>query len=276
MTSALPAPFLAAASVVLAVLALAAHGRRGAGPSVHPVTEEPERQTLVGRIGSVPLLVRISGGDRLRARIGSSSTGTSLGSVVGAKVLLAAAGLVGGILTGSIVMSLVLAAVAFRVPDVYLARAVRLRIARADRELPVFLDLQAAAAAAGLTGQLAVRRAAEATEGPLAEELATAFRRVDLGGRWRDELAAAADRLDLPDLRRAATILTRSDAIGSSLSEAVSELARESREARRAAVSERARKAPVKMLFPLVFLVLPAFLLLTVVPVLLTTLTSIR
>jgi hypothetical protein len=41
-------------------------------------------------------------------------------------------------------------------------------------------------------------------------------------------------------------------------------------------VAERARKAPVKMLFPLVFLVLPAFLLLTVVPVLVTTLQSIR
>ena len=71
-------------------------------------------------------------------------------------------------------------------------------------------------------------------------------------------------------------MLTRSESVGSSLAEAVSELARESRETRRALVAERARKAPVKMLFPLVFLVLPAFLLLTVVPVLVTTLQSIR
>ena len=54
------------------------------------------------------------------------------------------------------------------------------------------------------------------------------------------------------------------------------ELAATVRQARRAATLERARTAPVKMLFPLVFLILPAFLLLTVVPVLLTTVRSIR
>jgi tight adherence protein C len=206
---------------------------------------------------AVPLLVRIAGGDRLRARIESSGVGRSLEAVVGRKVLLAvAAGTTAVLLTGSIVACFALALVASRAPDLRLARAARLRRARADHELPVFLDLLAAAAVAGLTGQLAVRRATEATEGPLAEELSTAFRRVDLGGRWRDELGAAADRLELPDLRRAAMILTRSDAIGRR-SPRPCRSSHAEPEARRAAVAERARKAPVKMLFPLVFLVLP-------------------
>jgi tight adherence protein C len=72
------------------------------------------------------------------------------------------------------------------------------------------------------------------------------------------------------------TVLTRTERLGTSLAEATSELAAGVRESRRLARTERARTAPVKMLFPLVFLVLPAFLLLTVVPVLLTTLQSIR
>ena len=71
-------------------------------------------------------------------------------------------------------------------------------------------------------------------------------------------------------------MLTRTSTLGSSLTDQTVELAASVRAARRALVTERARKAPVKMLFPLVFLVLPAFLLLTVVPVLLTTLRSIR
>ena len=99
---------------------------------------------------------------------------------------------------------------------------------------------------------------------------------VDLGGRWRDELRSTADRLALPDLRRTVAALTRTETLGSSLATSMQELADRVRASRRAAVTERARTAPVKMLFPLVFLVLPAFLLLTVVPVLLTTLQSIR
>ncbi len=70
-------------------------------------------------------------------------------------------------------------------------------------------------------------------------------------------------------------VLERTEKLGSSLQEATRDLADSVRQARRAAVVERARTAPIKMLFPLVFLILPAFLLLTVVPVLLTTIRSI-
>jgi tight adherence protein C len=70
-------------------------------------------------------------------------------------------------------------------------------------------------------------------------------------------------------------VLERTETLGSSLVEATRELARAVRRSRRADTLERARTAPVKMLFPLVFLILPAFLLLTVVPVLLTTVRSI-
>lgn len=155
-------------------------------------------------------------------------------------------------------------------------RRQRRRRREADREIPVLLDLLAVATSAGLPPQLALRRAIDAVEGPLAEELALAIAGADLGGRWRDELSAAAGRLSLRDLDRTVGTLTRSEALGSSLAEEVGRLAADVREIRRSAATERARSAPVKMLFPLVFLVLPAFLLLTVVPVLVATVGSIR
>jgi tight adherence protein C len=163
-----------------------------------------------------------------------------------------------------------------RLPDLMLGAAEKARRNRADAELPQLLDLLAGASSAGLAAPAALRRALGATTGPLAEDLAEVVRAVDLGARWRDELGRAAGRLQLPDLRRAVGALTRTESLGSSLSAAMTQLAADVRASRRAAASERARTAPVKMLFPLVFLVLPAFLLLTVVPVLLSTVRSIR
>jgi len=170
----------------------------------------------------------------------------------------------------------VLGLVAWRLPTMRAHRPARRRRAAVDAQVPQLLDLLAAGSSAGLSGQMAFRRAVDALGGPLANELSGALDAVDLGARWRDELATVADRLDLLDLRRTITALSRTDMLGASLSGSTAELAASVRSARRAAVTERARTAPVKMLFPLVFLVLPAFLLLTVVPVLLTTLRSIR
>ena len=155
------------------------------------------------------------------------------------------------------------------------SRASRRRRAAVAAEIPQLLDLLAAGSSAGLSAPLALRRATDGLSGPLAEEVRATVRAVDLGARWREELEALADRLDLADLRRAVATLTRTETLGSSLSQATAELAASVRQARRTATVERARTAPVKMLFPLVFLVLPAFLLLTVVPVLLTTVQSI-
>jgi tight adherence protein C len=144
-----------------------------------------------------------------------------------------------------------------------------------EAEVPQLLDLLAAGSSAGLSAPLALRRAGDTLRGPLGAELAAVFSAVDLGARWRDELAMLADHLNSQELRRTVADLLRTETLGASLADATRELAASVRQARRAATTERARTAPVKMLFPLVFLVLPAFLLLTVVPVLLTTLRSI-
>jgi tight adherence protein C len=170
----------------------------------------------------------------------------------------------------------VLAIAGSRLPSIVAGRATGRRRAAIDADVPQLLDLLAAASSAGLSAQLALRRAVDAIDGPLAGELAAALSRVDLGARWRDELGELAERSGSSDLRRSVSVLSRTETLGVSLEESTAELAATVRAARRAAVTERARTAPVKMLFPLVFLVLPAFLLLTVVPVLLTTLRSIR
>ena len=142
-------------------------------------------------------------------------------------------------------------------------------------EVPQLLDLLAAGSTAGLSAELSFRQAIACLHGPLAEDLAAVIRRVDLGAPWRAEMAAFVEVAGDPDLVRTMTVLSRSETLGVSLRDATRELATTVREAHRSATLARARAAPVKMLFPLVFLILPAFLLLTVVPVLITTVRTI-
>jgi tight adherence protein C len=153
----------------------------------------------------------------------------------------------------------------------------RKRHAAAFREeVPQFLDLLAAGSTAGLSAEASFRRAAGCLRGPLAADLDHVMRSVDLGVPWRDAIDGFVEATGDLDLARMSAVLARTETLGVSLRDATRELAATVREARRASTLERARTAPVRMLFPLVFLILPAFLLLTVVPVLITTVRSIN
>ena len=151
----------------------------------------------------------------------------------------------------------------------------RRRAPSVDAEVPQLLDLLAAGASAGLSAELALRRSAEVMAGGLGRDLRAMFARADLGARWRSDLDDYAVASGSRDLRRTVTVLERTERLGASLAGSCADLAVSVRADRRAHRLERARTAPVKMLFPLVFLILPAFLLLTVVPVLLATVGAI-
>ena len=138
------------------------------------------------------------------------------------------------------------------------------RLAAFRDEIPQFLDLLAAGSTAGLSAEISFRQAASCLHGPLG------------GVPWREALATYVERTGDVDLARMAAVLARTETLGVSLRDATRDLAATVREARRSSTLERARTAPVRMLFPLVFLILPAFLLLTVVPVLITTVRSIH
>jgi len=151
----------------------------------------------------------------------------------------------------------------------------RARTKALHADVPQLLDLLAAGSTAGLSAEASFRQAVACLHGPLGDDLGEVMRSVDLGVPWREALADHVDRAGDPDLARTVAVLARTEALGVPLRDATHELAAAVRDARRAATLERARTAPVKMLFPLVFLILPAFLLLTVVPVLITTVRSI-
>jgi tight adherence protein C len=279
----LVAPTLASLAVMAALLAA---GRIAGGPVVGRLrsarggnagTIWRSLRRKVARVGSSRWIGAIGGKDVLAKRLAMAGWAVSVDELLGTRALIGIAALGLGLAVPMLLpFSLALAAVGFTAPGFVLARAARRRRALVDAEVPQLLDLLAACSTAGLSALLALHRAADGVRGPLAGELARVLAMVELGARWRDELRALAERLDLIDLKRSVMAMSRTETLGTPLAETLRERADEVREERKAKAAEAARTAPVKMLFPLVFMILPAFLLLTVVPVLIATLRSIR
>jgi tight adherence protein C len=137
--------------------------------------------------------------------------------------------------------------------------------------VPLTADLLAVALGAGLTPFLALGVAARSAPEPVASHLTTVLAAVEGGQRLADALAARSDAT--PVLRPLLEVLLASERLGAPVGSALAHLAADGRGRARRAALERARTLPVRLLFPLVFLVLPAFLLLTVGPVVLAGLT---
>ena len=137
-------------------------------------------------------------------------------------------------------------------------------------ELPGVLDLFSVAIGAGATPRAALDTAAR--WGP---ELTGAYLRqvsvqTDLGGSFPESVGRL--RESAPLLAPVADILSASAQLGAPAGAALARLSDEMRSNLHRAAEARARTLPVKLLFPLVFLVLPAFGLLTVVPAILSAL----
>jgi tight adherence protein C len=132
------------------------------------------------------------------------------------------------------------------------------------RDLPVAIDLLGVAVGAGCTPYLAVEVAARWSPAQVAAAFDGVLRSCTLGLDFESALDAVARAT--PRLRAMADALLATDRLGVPVGPVLARLAEEDRLALRRAAEAHARRIPVRLLFPLVFLVLPAFVLLTVVP----------
>lgn len=133
----------------------------------------------------------------------------------------------------------------------------------ARRDLASLVDLFAGALAAGAPPGRSVQAVCEALPGPAADRLAGVRARLDLGVDpeqvWTD---LAAD----PVLAPLGRTLARAESSGASVADAVARLADDLAQRARADVEDRARAVGVRAALPLGLCLLPAFLLLGVVP----------
>jgi tight adherence protein C len=154
-------------------------------------------------------------------------------------------------------------------------RAVRHQESAVVDGLPEVVDLLRLAAASGMTVPLAIATVGERAVGPVAGSLRDVAYEVGMGRRCADALEDVPGVLG-ESVRPLVAALIASDRHGAPLSESLGRLAEEVRRLRQRRAQEAAGRIPIKLLFPLVCCVLPAFGLLTVAPLLAGALRSLR
>lgn len=134
------------------------------------------------------------------------------------------------------------------------------------RQLPDLMDLLVICMEAGLGFTSAVSRAVANLEGELADELGLALGEMRAGASRADALASFAERVQLPEIRTFVMSIRQADQFGISVSAVLRGQAEEMRVQRRQIAQEKAQKAPVKMLVPMVFCIFPPMFIVVIGP----------
>jgi tight adherence protein C len=217
----------------------------------------------------------------LAAGIYERSAETVHGLRVIAALALPASILALKLLTGSvsfqaILLVCALGALGWLLPATAIRRRGRRRLDRVDAVLPELIDVLTATVEAGLgfAGSLAL--CAERFDGPLGQELRLTLREQTMGLSTNAALANMRARCDTPSVRAFVRAVAQGESLGVSISAMMRNLASETRKRRRMSAQERVQKAPVKLLFPLIFLIFPALLIVLLYPALHNVLTTLN
>lgn len=135
------------------------------------------------------------------------------------------------------------------------------------KALPDSIDLLTTCVEAGLSLDFAFQRVAERHTGPVGDELNRMLREKALGQTRREALTAMADRISLPDVNVFVNSVIQAETLGTSIGKVLRIQSRQLRTRRRQRAEQMARQAAPKMVFPLVFFVMPNLFIVVLGPI---------
>ena len=226
-----------------------------------------------------PMIKRISGAlgqkspaaslEKVRLKLAQAGNPSSMGPVefIGLRYVLALGLAGGGFLlftlaglgaTFGIMLGLAIGILGFIMPNIWLDRKVKGRRKEIVKSLPDAIDLLTISVESGLGFDPALMRVAEKWDNALTREFARVLSEMRIGKTKREALREMALRCDEDGLTTFVSSVVQADTLGVPITQVLRIQSEAMRVRRRQRAEEMAQKAPLKMLFPMVFLIFPA------------------
>ncbi len=170
---------------------------------------------------------------------------------------------------------LIFGVVGWMIPGTWLKGRVKARQKQVLKALPDGLDLVTTSVEAGLGLDAALARVSQKSSGPLADELSRMLREVAMGKMRRDALTEMTERLGVDELTSFINAIIQAEQLGVSIAQVLRVQSDQLRTRRRQQAEKTAHEAPIKMIFPLVLFIFPAFMLVILGPAVIRIATSL-
>ena len=165
-------------------------------------------------------------------------------------------------------LSLLLALLGFIIPVIVLNSKAAKRQLQIQRALPDTLDMVLVSVEAGLGFDMALKRVSGEAEGPLIREISRALEEIRLGKSREEALRGIVFRTGVADLSTFVSAIIQAEQLGTNIANTLRIQANTMRQKRRQRAEQEAMKAPIKMLFPLVFFIFPTLMVVILGPAL--------
>jgi tight adherence protein C len=183
--------------------------------------------------------------------------------------ILLTLGMGGGFGAQQLLIIVILTAMGGYLPHVWLRSKAKQRQKLILKSLPDAIDLLTTSVEAGMGIDAALGQVAEKVKGPIAVEFRRVLRDTAMGSTRREALTQFARRTALPDVQTFVNAVVQAEQMGVSLGHVIRVQADQLRVRRRQRAEQAAYKAPVKMVFPLVFFIFPAIFVVILGPAML-------
>lgn len=165
-----------------------------------------------------------------------------------------------------VLYSFIAAVLGFFLPALYIRSAIHRRQEAIIKKFPDALDLMSICVDAGLTFDGAMAKVDEKWDDPLAREFGRVIYEIQLGKSRRQAMRDMADRMEVADVSSFVAAILQAEHLGVSIGRVLRIQSEQMRIRRRQRAEEKAHQAPVKMLFPMVFLIFPSMFIVLLGP----------